>query len=154
MSESLKSSNCATSSSLSLLLLLSNIIFSLDFSMLLQDLGKFQKHRWLHASRMHCNVCLLVKLQLVKEVYNYNFCEWILSLQIHNFISLSQTQIGENADNLKNVESYILAGNYGQLTTLNIKDSDKIRSTYLITNKKEVQIIILILLFKVSVWIQ
>ena len=36
--------------------------------MLLQDLGKFQKYRWLHASRMHCNVCLLVKLQLVKSL--------------------------------------------------------------------------------------
>ena len=33
------------------------ILFPLDFSMLSQDLGKFQKH---------CNVCLLVKLQLVK----------------------------------------------------------------------------------------
>ena len=41
---------------------------SLDFPMLMQDLGKFQTHRCLHASRMHCNICFLVKLQLVKEV--------------------------------------------------------------------------------------
>ena len=33
-------------------------------------------------------------------------------------IQLSQTQIGENADNLNNAESYILAGNYRQLTIL------------------------------------
>ena len=42
-------------------------IFSPDFPMLVQDLGKFQKDHCLHATRMHCNVCLLVKLQLVKE---------------------------------------------------------------------------------------
>ena len=39
-------------------------IFSLDFPMLVQDLGKFQKHCCLRASRMHCNVCFLVKFQL------------------------------------------------------------------------------------------
>ena len=37
-------------------------IFSLDFPMLMQDVGKFQKHCWLLASRMHCNVCFVVKL--------------------------------------------------------------------------------------------
>ena len=36
--------------------------------MLVQDLDKFEKHRWLHASRMHCSAYLLVELQLVKEV--------------------------------------------------------------------------------------
>ena len=35
-------------------------------TVLWQDLGKSQKHRWSHFSRMHCNVCLLVELQLVK----------------------------------------------------------------------------------------
>ena len=52
-------------------------IFSLDFPMLVQDLGKFQTHRWLHASRMHCNVCFLVKLQLVTSleplIFAYEF---------------------------------------------------------------------------------
>ena len=43
-------------------------IFSLDFPMLVQDLGKFQTHHWLHAFSMHCNVCFLVKRQLLKEV--------------------------------------------------------------------------------------
>ena len=43
-------------------------VFSLDFSILVQDLGKFQKHRWLHASRMYCNVCLIVNLKLFKEL--------------------------------------------------------------------------------------
>ena len=31
---------------------------------------------------------------------------------------MSQTQIGENANNLDNVESYIQAGNYDQLAIL------------------------------------
>ena len=44
--------------------------FSLDFSVLWQDLGKFQKHRWLHAPRTHCNVCLLINFQLVKGFKN------------------------------------------------------------------------------------
>ena len=48
-------------------------MFSLDFLMLKQDLGKFQKHCCLHASRMHCSIYLLVKLQLVKEVYKFEF---------------------------------------------------------------------------------
>ena len=43
-------------------------IFSLDFPILEQDLGKFQKHCWLRASGMYCNVCFIVKLQLAKEV--------------------------------------------------------------------------------------
>ena len=36
--------------------------------------------------------------------------------KIYNFISVSQTQIGENPDNLNNVESYSLTRNYCQLT--------------------------------------
>ena len=47
-----------------------------------------------------------------------DFRAWILSLQIYNFISVLQTQIGENADNLSNIESYIMAGNNRQLTIL------------------------------------
>ena len=43
-------------------------IFSLDIPVLEQDLGKFQKHCWLRASGMYCNVCFIVKLQLAKEV--------------------------------------------------------------------------------------
>ena len=46
----------------------SSYTFSLDFSMLLQDLDNFQKYLCLHASRMRCDVCLLIKFQLVKEV--------------------------------------------------------------------------------------
>ena len=52
--------------SLSLLLLLSNIMFSLDFSMFWQHPRKFLKHRWMHVSKMHCNVCLHVKIQLAQ----------------------------------------------------------------------------------------
>ena len=48
-------------------------IFSVDLPVLVQDLCKFQKHCCLRASRMYCNVCFLVKLQLVKEVYNLSF---------------------------------------------------------------------------------
>ena len=44
-------------------------IFSVDLPMLVEDIGKFQKHCCLRASRMDCNVCFIVKLQLVKEVY-------------------------------------------------------------------------------------
>ena len=41
---------------------------SLDFPILVQSLGKFQTHCWLRISRMHSNVCFLMKLQLVKEL--------------------------------------------------------------------------------------
>ena len=58
------------------------------------------------------------KFNLSKKFRTSDFREWILSLQIYNFISVSQSQIGENADNLDNVESYILAGNYCQLAIL------------------------------------
>ena len=51
-----------------------------------------------------------------KKFRTFDFREWILSLQIYNFISVSQTQIGENVDKLNNVESYILTSNYRQLS--------------------------------------
>ena len=86
-------------------------IFSVDLPMLVEDLGKFQKHCWLRASRMYCNVCFLVKLHRT-----FDFRVWILSLQIYNFTSVSQTQIRENLDKLNNAESYILTGNYSQLS--------------------------------------
>ena len=40
-----------------------------------------------------------------KKFRTFDFREWILSLQIYNFISVSQNQIGENVDKLNNVES-------------------------------------------------
>ena len=62
---------------------------------------------------------------------------------------MSQTQIGENANNLDNVESYIQAGNYDQLAILVMqyydrnfpkdsdfsKDSDEISSIKLIIKR-------------------
>ena len=53
---------------------------------------------------------------LSKKFKSFYFCVWILSLQIYNFISVSRTQIRENIDKLNNVESYILTGNYCQLS--------------------------------------
>ena len=111
-------------------------IFSVDLPMLVEDLGKFQKHCCLRASRMDCNVCFIVKLQLVKvsrqtstcqrrlssnfnlskKFRTFDFCQWILSLQIYNFTSVSQTQIRENVDKLNKAESYILTDNYSQLS--------------------------------------
>ena len=47
-------------------------MFPLGFSVLLEDLGKFKKFGWFHAFRMHCNVCLLVKLRLVNvNIHSY-----------------------------------------------------------------------------------
>ena len=47
----------------------------------------------------------------------------IFAYEFHHYkcvtISMSQTQIGENVDNLNNVNSYILAGNYCQLAVQN-----------------------------------
>ena len=43
---------------------------------------------------------------LSKKFRTFDFRVWILSLQIYNFISVSQTQIGEIVDKLKNVESH------------------------------------------------
>ena len=37
------------------------------------------------------------------KVRTADFHVWILLLQIYNFISMSETQIGENADNLNNI---------------------------------------------------
>ena len=42
---------------------------------------------------------------LSKKFRTFDFRVWILSLQIYNFISVSQTQIEENVDKLNNVES-------------------------------------------------
>ena len=53
---------------------------------------------------------------LWKKFRTFDFRVWILSLQIYNFISVSQTQIRENVDKLNNVGSYILTGNYRQLS--------------------------------------
>ena len=53
---------------------------------------------------------------LSKKFKNFDFRVWILSLQIYNFISVSQTQIRENVDERNDVESYILTGNYRQLS--------------------------------------
>ena len=36
----------------------------------------------------------------------------------YNFISVSQTQIGENTENLNNIERYGLAGSYRQIAML------------------------------------
>ena len=85
---------------------------------------------------MHYNVCILVKLQLVKEFSNLRFLRMNFIITIYNFISASQTQIGENEEsyvlnnnNLNNVESYVLVGNYRQLTILvRTKTSRKILS--------------------------
>ena len=53
---------------------------------------------------------------LSKKFKNFDFRVWILSLQIYNFISVSQTQIRETVDERNDVESYILTGNYRQLS--------------------------------------
>ena len=53
---------------------------------------------------------------LSKKFKNFDFRVWILSLQIYNFISVSQTQIRETVDERNNVESYILTGNYRQFS--------------------------------------
>ena len=52
-----------------------------------------------------------------KKFRTFDFRVWILSLQIYNIISVSQTQIGENVDKLNNFESYILTSSYRQLST-------------------------------------
>ena len=91
-------------------------MLSLDFPVLVQDLGKFQKHCWLRASRMHSNVCFSSNFNLSKKFRTFDFCIWILSLQIYNFTRVSQTEIRENVDKLNNIESYVLAGNYCQLS--------------------------------------
>ena len=67
---------------------------------------------------------------------------------MHNFISVSQAQIGENADNLNKVESYIMTGNYRQLwqNKFNITNCKQNVGT-----KNEIN---LLLLLKASVWIQ
>ena len=70
--------------------------------MLSQDLGKFQT----------------LNFNLSKNFRTSDFRVLISSLQIYNFISVSQIQIGENADNLNNIESYSMAGNYRQVTIL------------------------------------
>ena len=89
-------------------------MFSLDFSMLWQDLGKFQKHRWLHASQcLHSRQTSIRQSFLEPLVFAYVFHHFK-----KYFISVSQTQIGENADNLNHAESYNLTGNYRQLTML------------------------------------
>ena len=73
---------------------------------------------------------------LSKKFRTFDFRGWILSLQIYNFISVSQTQIGENVDELNKVKSYIW-----QVITVSFpfkiiiedwkfpEDSDKISST-------------------------
>ena len=53
---------------------------------------------------------------LSKKFKNFDFRVWILSLQIYNFISVSQTQIRETVDERNDVESYILTGNYRQFS--------------------------------------
>ena len=47
-------------------------------------------------------------------IFAYEFYHF----QIYNFISVSQSQIEENPDNLSHVESCSLASNHGQLTKL------------------------------------
>ena len=53
---------------------------------------------------------------LSKKFGTFDFCQWILSLQIYNFTSVSQTQIRENVDKLNKAESYILTDNYSRLS--------------------------------------
>ena len=82
--------------------------------MLVQDLGKFQTHHML----LECITmsAFLSNFKLSKKFRTFDFRVSILSLQIYNFISVSQTQIGENVDKINNVESYIVTGNYCQLS--------------------------------------
>ena len=72
-----------------------------------------------------CMVLECIAMSVLSSIFNLsknfrtsNFRVAILSLQICNFISVSQTQIRENANDLNNVKSYILAGNYRQVTIL------------------------------------
>ena len=53
---------------------------------------------------------------LSKKFRTLDFRVRILSLQIYNFISVSQTKIRENVDERNDVESYILTDNYRQLS--------------------------------------
>ena len=68
--------------------------------MLVQDLGKFQTHRWLHAFRMHYSVCFLVKRSLESLIFAYEH-------YYYKYINL----LGCHRPKLDNVESYILTGN-------------------------------------------
>ena len=72
-----------------------------------------------------CMVLECIAMSVLSSIFNLsknfrtsNFRVSNLALKICNFISVSQIQITENANNLNNVESYILAGNYRQLTIL------------------------------------
>ena len=53
---------------------------------------------------------------LSKKFRTFDFRVWVLSLQIYDFNSVSQTQISKNVDKLNNVKDYILTGNYSQPT--------------------------------------
>ena len=95
-------------------------MFSLEFPMLLQET---------YISFKNIAGCMLLKYIAMpafspnfnswKKSRAFEFRVWMLSLQIYNFISVSQTQIGEKADNLNNVENYFPAGNYRQVTVQN-----------------------------------
>ena len=58
----------------------------------------------------------LSNFNLSKKFRTLDFRVRILSLQIYNFISVSQTKIRENVDERNDVESYILTDNYRQLS--------------------------------------
>ena len=77
------------------------------------------KHCWLRASRMLSALLSASSSNFnwPKKFRTFDFRVWILSLQIYNIISVSQTQIGENVVKLNNFESYILTGSYRQLST-------------------------------------
>ena len=88
--------------------------------------GKPQKNRWLFASIMHCNLCPQRQKSTCQSfleplIVAYGFYH----SKIYNFISVSQTQIWENPNNLNNVESYSLANNYYWLTKLLKTDASR-----------------------------
>ena len=79
--------------------------------MLGQDLGKFQ-----HIAVSMLLECIAMSafssnFNLSKKFRTFDFRAWILSLQICNLISVSETQIGKIVDELNNADSYILTGN-------------------------------------------
>ena len=80
-------------------------MFFLDFSRLLQDLGKFQNIAGCMLLEYIAMSAFSSNFNLSKNFRTSDFRLWILSLQIYNLISVLQTQIGENSDNLNNVES-------------------------------------------------
>ena len=91
-------------------------IFSLDFLMLVQDLGKFQTHRCMLLECITMSA-FSSNFNLPKKFRTFDFRVWILSLQIYNFISVSQTQIGQNVDKLNNVYLLFIRFNVYKILT-------------------------------------